>query len=63
VLERVQRSGPPVDLELPGDECRGADCGTYAGYRWHNRNGDTSCEPCRAAAAAYGRNRKRAPAA
>lgn len=31
-------------------------CGTYAGYQRHKKAGDTSCEPCRTAAADYMRH-------
>lgn len=34
------------------------DCGTRGGYAWHRRNGTTPCVPCRAAEAAYRRQRR-----
>lgn len=40
-------------------------CGTRAAYRRHRRHGETPCQPCRDAAAAYKRNfsaRRRAAA-
>jgi hypothetical protein len=37
-------------------------CGTRAAYRRHRRHGETPCQPCRAAAAAYKRQYRRTPA-
>ena len=41
-----QRGGPPRALK---------PCGTVAAYRRHQRNGETPCEPCRAAWSEYQR--------
>lgn len=37
---------------------RNNGCGTGAGYQQHRRNGETPCDPCRAAHAEAERNRR-----
>ena len=37
-----------------------ADCGTYNGYKRHKRAGENACTPCKAANAAYERDRSTA---
>lgn len=37
-----------------------ADCGSYSGYRAHRTRGEAACRPCKDAAAAYERDRRKA---
>jgi hypothetical protein len=36
-----------------------AACGTYGGYQRHHRRGEKPCDPCRDAATAYNRDRRK----
>lgn len=39
----------------------GRECGTYSGAIGHYRKGEPACDPCKAAAAAYQRSRRKVP--
>lgn len=38
-----------------------AECGTHAAYQAHIKRGESACAPCKAAAAAYARQRRSTP--
>lgn len=55
-----QYRGTIHDLDTPFEPEPSADkCGTYAGYRQHQRRDEPACEDCRAAQARYSRDYQR----